>query len=97
MREREPVEPSGHVRIWITEHGAVLFDLRGRGHWYALNRVGAHWWQQIAAGATIGDAARAVAERFGADVERVRTEMQPLAAELTRLRLLRPVRRWPRW
>jgi len=95
--DRKPLTPSRHVRTWITEHGAILFDLRGRGHWYALNRAGAYWWQQIVAGATGGQAVRAVASHFDADAERVGADMRALAAELTRVRLLRPVRRWPRW
>lgn len=97
MRERQRLQPTRHVRAWITEHGAILFDLRGRGHWYALNRAGAHWWQQIASGATSEDAVRAIAERFNAEADQVRTDMRALAAQLTRLRLLRPTRKWPRW
>lgn len=97
MRERKRLQPSRHVRAWTTEHGAVLFDLRGRGHWYALNRAGAHWWQEITSGATPEDAVHAIAERFRADADQVRTDMQALTAQLTRLRLLRPAGRWPRW
>lgn len=97
MRERQRLQPSRHVRTWITEHGAVLFDLRGRGHWYALNRAGSYWWQEITSGATSEDAVHAVAERFCADTGQVRTDMHTLTAKLTRLHLLRPVRRWPRW
>ncbi|UQA91528.1 PqqD family protein [Streptomyces halobius] len=90
------LRPAPTVRATITERGGMLLDLRGKGRWYALTFSGALWWRYLAAGATVDEAADHVSALFGADPNRVRTDMRALAQQLLDRRMLRdPARR--RW
>lgn len=94
----ERVRPAGTVRATVTDQGAMLLDLRGRGRWYALTPSGARWWRHLADGATPEEAADRVADHYGAPPEQVRTDMQQLTRTLLAERLLRPCReRRGRW
>lgn len=82
------LRPSRHVHATVTDQGAMLLDLRGRGHWYALSPSAAQWWEHLATGASATEAADAVAASYGAPTARVRTDIQGLISELCRRRLL---------
>lgn len=92
------LRPARTVRATLTDHGAMLLDLRGRGRWYALGPSGARWWHHLTHGATTDEAADRVAAHYGVDPERVRADMHALAVQLRARRLLRPtgLRRWKR-
>jgi hypothetical protein len=93
------LRPAPTVHATITERGAMLLDLRGRGRWFALTASGAYWWACLTEGATPGEASDEVAEHFGADPDAVRADMSALAERLTVRGLLcspRPKRRWRR-
>ncbi|KWX01744.1 hypothetical protein LI90_2776 [Carbonactinospora thermoautotrophica] len=96
-----PVRPSRHVRATVTDDGAMLLDLRGRGRWYALPASGARWWRHLAAGATADQAAEAVAAHYRIDPTRVRADIQAMVADLLSRGLLEIVgrkrRRWWPW
>ena len=88
------LRPTPTVRATITERGGMLLDLRGRGRWYVLTLSGALWWQYLAAGATVDEAADQVAALFGADADHVRADMRALAHQLRDRHMLRdPARR----
>ncbi|MFC7308967.1 PqqD family peptide modification chaperone [Streptomyces monticola] len=76
------LRPAPWVRATITDRGGMLLDLRGRGTWNLLNPTGALWWQHLTDCGDSAKAADAVAERYEADPERVRGDMQVLASEL---------------
>ena len=92
------LRPARTVRATITDRGAMLLDLRGRGRWYALTPSGALWWRHLADGATVREAADQVAELFGGAPEEVHADMTALAEQLVARRLLWAPRlkRWRR-
>ncbi|MEV0598498.1 PqqD family protein [Streptomyces sp. NPDC050315] len=92
------LRPASTVHATITERGAMLLDIRGRGRWYALTAPGALWWRHVAEGTTIDEAADAVATHYGADPDQVRADMRTLTQELYDRGLLRTPgrRRWRR-
>ena len=58
------------------------------GRYYSLEGSGALAWSWLAAGATVAEAAAALAERFGVDVARARDDLAPVADELVAEELL---------
>lgn len=58
------------------------------GRYYSLEGSGAIAWAWLAAGATLGEAAAALADRFGVDAARARDDVAPLADELVAEQLL---------
>jgi hypothetical protein len=86
------LRPARTVRVTITDRGAMLLDLRGRGRWYVLTPSGALWWRHLTDGATAREAADKVADLFGAAPEEVRADMTTLAAQLVARRLLQAPR-----
>lgn len=86
-----PVRPSRHVLAVITDEGAMLLDLRGRGHWYALPPSGSLWWKHLASGASTQQSADAVAAHYHMDPARVYADIGRLVDDLLRRRLVEPV------
>jgi hypothetical protein len=94
------IRPARTVHATISDQGAMLLDIRGRGRWYALPSAGARWWTHICSGLTCDQAADRVAGYYGADPEQVRADMRGLARDLIDRRILVGPRRGPtskRW
>jgi hypothetical protein len=92
--------PHRHIRATLTVQGGMLLDLRGRGRWFALTPSAALWWQRIQGGASLSEAASAVAQRYGLTVERAGHDLQPFIDEVLQRRMLVPAgspRRWRPW
>ncbi len=95
-----PVRPSRHVMATITDEGAMLLDLRGRGRWYALSPSGSLWWKHVAVGASTEQSADAVAAAYHVDPARVHADIRRLVDDLLRRRLVEPLtprRGWWWW
>ena len=91
------VRPTSTVRATVTDQGAMLLDLRGRGRWYALTPSGARWWRHLADGASTEEAADRVADHYGVPPAQVRADMRNFTRMLLERRLLRPCGTRRRW
>jgi hypothetical protein len=67
--------------------GAQVADLNGL---VTLNATGCCLWELLAEDRSVDDLTAALAERFDADSECVRADVQAFADEITRLGLLEP-------
>lgn len=61
---------------------AVLLDLES-SRYFKLNRVGAHIWERLGAGATVSDLRRSVMESFDVDPDRCIRDLDNLLAALS--------------
>jgi hypothetical protein len=87
MRPRGHARVPDHVQTRTFDGDLVILDLAG-GEYFALDAVGAHMWQGLAAGHEARDVAADVAKRYEVEVDRALDDLLALVAELTARGLL---------
>ncbi|WP_017539774.1 PqqD family protein [Nocardiopsis halophila] len=82
------MRPSRHVHAVVSEHGAMLLDVRGRGHWTFLSSTAALLWSHLTAGVDTTEASVTVADRYRVDPALVESDTWALVEGLLARRLL---------
>ena len=81
------VPSSVHARRFGDE--LVVLDL-GAGKYFSLDSVGSSIWDQLISGKTTAETVAAVLEKYDADEDNVRSDVQRLTEELLSAGLLEP-------